>query len=175
MSRKRFALAVLVGILFATLQQLGDFLFVNHLKSHVLNSIVDDALSGLWGFLTFVLYSKYLQDHHEAARLRQLAVITAEMNHHIRNSMAALVAMCETGKQPDPEKLTQVISRINFALEELLPTAHESPEPRYFVAPTIPPPEKPESAHTCAESFALHESRLETHLSYCTSANRCSR
>lgn len=69
----------------------------------------------------------------EIRRARERMILTAELNHHVRNAVTAIAN--STMIRDEAQRLQvmdEAIDRVDRVLTELVPAAHEDREPQYF-------------------------------------------
>lgn len=87
--------------------------------------IIDDLVTGVAvGALVFVY------EWQRARQIRERLRMIAELNHHVRNSLQAILynSYLHGGSQPEFGAIQESVRRIEWALEEVLPGATEPPK-----------------------------------------------
>ncbi|MGH9757193.1 MAG: hypothetical protein ACRD4M_05600, partial [Candidatus Acidiferrales bacterium] len=71
----------------------------------------------------------------EIRRARERMILTAELNHQVRNAVTALAN--STMIRDEAQRLQvmdEAINRVDRVLTELVPVAHEDRDPQYFIS-----------------------------------------
>lgn len=85
--------------------------------------IVDDLLGGLLAGTIVYLYER----HRQRLLVQKLHVINL-MNHHIRNALQPIIlAMAESGNDRQTKVVEDCVSRIDWALRDILPGKIQNP------------------------------------------------
>lgn len=109
-----------LGLGFAT--HLIDLAFIAHGIHPATETLFDDISIGSLGGLAVFLATAWRTERE--SRLRERLVLIAELNHHVRNALTAIVMYAE---HPDMKQRISVIAdeveRIDWVLKELVPTA----------------------------------------------------
>jgi hypothetical protein len=132
LSEQTKAVVVVMVLLFFASHTADIFLYwrgidVAHTFS---NDILIAVLGGaaLWFFLTLQA------ERQEMARARERILLTAELNHHIRNSVTVLAnAVLLRDEAERLGAVDEAIQQIDRVLTELVPTANLDREPRFFL------------------------------------------
>ena len=97
------------------------------------NDLAIAALGGaaLWFFLA-------LQAERESmSRARERLILTAELNHHVRNALTIIATGVMLKNEVDRlHMLDEAVRRIDHVLMELVPTANLQEKPRLFLQKT---------------------------------------
>lgn len=91
------------------------------------------ALGGaaLWFFLTLQ------REREESSRARERLILTAELNHHLRNALTIVANGVMLKNEADRLRmLDEAVKRIDHVLIELVPTANMQEKPRLFLQKT---------------------------------------
>jgi hypothetical protein len=97
------------------------------------NDFAIAALGGaaLWFFLALQ------REREEMSRARERLVLTAELNHHLRNAFTIIANGVMLKNEADRLRmLDEAVRRIDHVLTELVPTANMQGKPRLFLQKT---------------------------------------
>ena len=102
---------------------------------------LSDVLVGLVAAsLVFVLS---IYQRHKARIIADRLRVIAEMNHHIRNALQVIAYHAWTRSEQEIASMNQAVSRITWALQEILP---QLPGGHPEIQPTSVNPSKPDSS-----------------------------
>lgn len=93
----------------------------------------DLTIAGLGG-IAFWFFLTLQAERQEMSRARERLILTAELNHHVRNALT-MIANCVM-LQDEAARLRvldEAVQRIDHVLMELIPTANAQEKPRYFL------------------------------------------
>jgi hypothetical protein len=96
------------------------------------DTILNNVLLGALGVVAAYLWVRY--ESERQARAREKLILAIELNHHIRNALA-MISECASlqDEQVKYRLIDAAIDRIDRVLTELVPTAGETPGPRFFL------------------------------------------
>lgn len=85
-------------------------------------SLIDDLAIGCLGGA--IVFLRGVLQWERESRIRERLILIAELNHHVRNALTAIVLYAE---HPDLKvrlrSITEAVDRIEWVLRELVPTA----------------------------------------------------
>jgi signal transduction histidine kinase len=115
-----------VGLVSFAVTELMHYLFVPHL-GRLWERLLAEGLSAVVVALLTAGLIHQANQRREAAQLRMQVI--AEMNHHIRNALAAISLSTDTiQNQQCIRVISQSVDRITWALREVLPRSQPLPE-----------------------------------------------
>jgi hypothetical protein len=96
------------------------------------DTILNNLAVGVLGAVAAYLWVRY--ESERQARAREKLILAIELNHHIRNALA-LISECASlqDEQVKYRLIDAAIDRIDRVLTELVPTAGETQQPRFFL------------------------------------------
>jgi hypothetical protein len=96
------------------------------------DTILNNFAVGVLGAVAAYLWVRH--ESERQARAREKLILAIELNHHIRNALA-LISECASlqDEQVKYRLIDAAIDRIDRVLTELVPTAGETQQPRFFL------------------------------------------
>jgi hypothetical protein len=127
----RLIAGVLVGLFLFGLSELLEVLLAR-MGIAPIDTLLNNVAIGLLGAVAAYLWVRY--ESERQARAREKLILAIELNHHIRNALA-LISECASlqDEQVKYRLIDAAIDRIDRVLTELVPTAGETQQPRFFL------------------------------------------
>jgi phosphate/sulfate permease len=142
--RLHVVIALLVGVgIFAAAYHLQTALVAAGLLKNVNVTVVADALLGGLAASCLLLLLRHLESRREQLRRQLYDAVSADLNHHIRNALQLILnqaEMLEVHRFSEFQDIREAVSRIDWALREILPRGYESP--RQNLSPYSRPPSR---------------------------------
>jgi hypothetical protein len=93
-------------------------------------SLLDDLAIGLLAGGGIFLLLRHTDLSRELRRRDHFAKIIAQLNHHIRNALQVILARADLTMHdlPEMKEIAAAVSRIDWALREILPQVQRQPE-----------------------------------------------
>ena len=132
---------------------------LEHAGMHPQETLLNDALLGLFAGLGLFFSLRYREAVSELRRRRQHERAIARLNHHVRNALQLIVNRTEMEAHSASElhDIRLAVNRIDWALREILPHVNLNPEPERTGYP-----EKAESPGSPPGSGNLYQFRKGT-------------
>ena len=131
-SRRRKSVAIFAAILLS-----GHYALIQVFSWQGINegaTLIDDftivalGSAALWFFLTLQA------ERQEIAHARERLIVTAKLNHQIRNAMSAVATSVVLPNEEDRLRLVdEAVERIDNVLMDLVPTADEQERFRFYL------------------------------------------
>ena len=127
----RLIAGVLVGLFLFGLSEVLEVLLAR-MGIAPIDTLLNNVAIGLLGAVAAYLWVRY--ESERQARAREKLILAIELNHHIRNALA-LISECASlqDEQVKYRLIDAAIERIDRVLTELVPTAGETRQPRFFL------------------------------------------